>query len=107
MVSDNHVIRADYMNDVPMWPDQDPDTTGVQTAQTRKLKEDADAGDPVGDPVVASDEGADGSQETTTLFELTAGGTVGGDEIFVIDNASGQVAVGEDADFDYEDDGNR
>ncbi len=101
MVSDNPVIRADYMNAAPKWPVVNPDATGeeAQIAQTRKLREDAKAGDPVGDPVVASDEGADGTQETLRYSINDNNAT---EELFVIDSQSGQISVGGDATLNFE-----
>ena len=69
-VSANRVIRADYMNEAPVFRDHDTNTVGIQIP-ARKVREDAEAGDPVGDPVTATDEGADGSQEKLR-YELAA-----------------------------------
>ena len=101
MVSDNHVIRADYMNEKPKWPVVDPAGADepAMIAQTRKLSEDADAGDPVGTPVTASDEGADGSQET---LRYSIDDKDAANELFVIDSQSGQIEVGSDATLDFE-----
>ena len=68
-VSVSAVLVADYRNTEPVFPDQDPDTTVPQTDQEREISEDAEAGDPVGAPVVASDIGADGNEETL-FYEL-------------------------------------
>ena len=106
MVSDNRVLRADYMNEAPKWPVVNPDgaDTDAMIAQTRKLREDAKAGDPVGDPVVASDEGADGTQETLRYSIDDDNAT---EELFVLDSLSGQISVGDDASLNYEADANR
>ena len=51
-----HAVRqAPETNIPPTFPDQDLDTTGVQTAQTREMAENTPAGTNIGAPVVASD----------------------------------------------------
>ena len=76
-----------------MFPDQDPDTDArEQTDQTRKVSEDADVGDPVGDarqwPRTI---GADGSQEILfyTLEDDPVAPIVVTTAFFVIDSADG------------------
>ena len=103
MVSAKRVLRADYMNEAPKWPDQNPDTPDVPTPQTKKLREDAEPGDPVGAPVVATDIGSDGSQETLR-YELEAGATGIDNTFFDINSMSGQISVGNAAMLDYEGD---
>ena len=87
VVSANQVQEHITTNTVPVFPDQDPGAD-VDTAQTRELPEDAAAGDPVGDPVVATD---DRGELTYTLA-----GTG-----FTIDRATGQIEVGS-ATIDFE-----
>ena len=104
MTSDNPVLMEDYVNTAPVFPDQEPDTEGVQDdTATRSIAEDAETGDPVGDPVVASDIGADGSQETL-FYTLVDPNLASGDpeESFTIDRATGQIRVGADAKLNYE-----
>ena len=51
-----HAVReAPASNIPPSFPDQDLDTAGVQTAQTREVAENTRAGTNLGAPVVASD----------------------------------------------------
>ena len=101
-VTANPVLMKDYNNTAPIFPDQDPDPAITNTDQTVQIPEDADAGDAVGDPVAASDRGADGSQEILH-YELQAR-DVGDDddEYFVINSGTGQIAVDTDAMLDYE-----
>ena len=96
VVSANQVQEHINTNSVPVFPDQDPDEEGVQPEQARDLPEDAEAGDPVGDPVVATD---DRGELTYTLSDGD-----GDDEVhlFTIDRATGQIKVGS-ADIDFED----
>ena len=78
-------------NDAPEFPDQDPDTEGDQTEQTRTVKENTPAGQPVGDPVTATDD--DGDNLTYTL-----GGT--DDESFSINRTNGQIMTKAPIDFE-------
>ena len=99
------VLMADYVNKAPVFPDQNPDMPRDQSeATTRKVMENADQGDPVGDPVVAMDEGADGQQETLfySLEDATSEGGLDDDEFFVIDSGTGQIRVKSDAMLNYE-----
>ena len=91
VVSANQVQEHITTNTVPVFPDQDPDMEGAQTAQTRDLSEDAKAGDPVGAPVVATDDRG--------ALTYTLGGTDAGE--FTIDRATGQIKVGS-ATIDFE-----
>ena len=98
MTSDNSVLMADYENTAPTFPDQDPDMDGIQdTEADRSIAEDAETGDPVGDPVVASDIGADGSQET--LFYTLTGTDASS---FTINERTGQISVGTTLDYETE-----
>ena len=117
-VFDTDVLTADYMNMAPKFPDQDTDKAGVQSATTtRKVKENAAPGDPVGAVVFAEDEGSDGQQEslfyrlyddgddTLNLFlpiGVTANSIDDEDEFFIIDRATGQISVDTDEMLDFE-----
>ena len=91
-----HAVQAkDYVPAPPVFPDQDPDTDGIQT--TRIIAENSAPGTAVGDPVVATDIGADGSQEV--LIYILAGTDVSS---FDIDRATGQVTVGAGTMLDHE-----
>ena len=103
-VTDNPVLMADYRNTKPIFPDQDPDTADLETAQEREISEDADAGDSVGAPVVASDIGADGMEETLfyTLSDDTSVSPANDDNFFIIDSGTGQISVDVDEMLDFE-----
>ena len=97
MTSDNPVQMADYENTAPTFPDQDPDMEGVQNeTATRSIAENTAQGTDVGAPVVATDIGADGSQEVLTY---TLAGTDASS--FTINERTGQISVG--TTLDYED----
>ena len=89
----------------PSFPVQDDEATGAErTAQERRVSENAEVDDLVGDPVVANtDNLADGSPDTlsyslvddTNVTDRTDGDTsAGGDSsFFKIDSATGQISV--------------
>ena len=103
------VLMADYENEPPMFPDQEPDIPELQNSTTtRKVFENSAPGTLVGDPIAFEDEGEDGSQET--LFYTLTDATPTADQIdddvyFVIDSSTGQIRVSNaaaDTDLDYE-----
>ena len=115
------VIAADYTNELPKFPDQDPDMPGVQSdTTTRKVKEDASPGDSVGAAVIAKDPGPDGvtdeelfyrlydvddaavdtAANKPTTFELNP--DVDDDEFFVINSGTGQISVDSDEALNFE-----
>ena len=102
------VLMADYENEAPKFPDQEPDIPDVQNSTTtRKVFENAAPGTLVGDPVAFMDEGEDGSQETLfyTLTDPTS--DIDDDKFFVIDSSTGKIRVSnaaadEDSKIDYE-----
>ena len=110
LVVSARVLMADYENKEPMFPDQEPDITGVQNATTtRKVFENATPGTLVGDPIAFMDEGGDGTQET--LFYTLRDATPAPDddiddvEFFVIDSSTGQIRLSNaaaDAKLNYE-----
>ena len=105
-VSANVVLRADYSNTPPMFPDQDPDTDETQNATTsRSIAENSAAGTAVGAPVVASDLGAD-NREETLIYTLTDRdqGSRDSDE-FEIDRATGQIRLKAGQSLDFEEEG--
>ena len=99
----NQVLPLDYTNKPPKFPDQDPDTKGDQTAQTREVKEDAEAGAKVGAPVTASDKDA-ANQDEKLFYRLEDDeGDVHDDQYaFVIDSETAQISVGSNAMLDYD-----
>ena len=103
-VSANSVIDEDYENTDPVFPDQNPDQDGAQTAQTREISEDASVGDAVGDEVVAEDEGSDGEQEplTYTLVDPNPSVDTDDEDAFTIDASTGQIRVGANAKLNFE-----
>ena len=65
------VLARDYTNQPPKFPDQDPDTIGVQNATTtRKIREDASPNDVVGAAIVAEDLGSDGQTHEQLFYRL-------------------------------------
>ena len=81
-VSANAVDEKLYVNAAPTFPDQDPDTDGVQDDQTREIAENSPAGTPIGEPVEALDDARD-------VLTYTLGGT--NQQDFDIDSATGQT----------------
>ena len=95
------VLMEDYENTAPVFPDQDPNMEGRQTDQEMRVPENAEVDDTVGDPVVAIDKDATGSQESLfyTLEDDTTAGTGddrdSGDDtsFFKINSTTGQISV--------------
>ena len=79
-------------NRTPEFPDQDSNTPGVQTAQTRTVDENTSAGVDIGDPVAATD------QDTSDVLTYSLGGTDAAS--FAIVTTSGQLQT--KAALDYE-----
>ena len=79
-------------NRTPEFPDQDSNTPGVQTAQTRTVDENTSAGVDIGDPVAATD------QDTSDVLTYSLGGTDAASFAFV--TTSGQLQT--KAALDYE-----
>ena len=95
MVSGYVVQAADTTNEPPKFPDQDDQTEGDQTDQTRTVAENTAAGQPVmGLAVEATDE--------DDAMRLTY--TLGGDDqnSFAIDRKTGQITVGEGTVLNFE-----
>ena len=91
--STNQVLSKNVPNAMPAFPDQDPVSVGIQNDEaTRMVGENADAGTNVGAPVAAADD--DGDILTYTLGDTT--------ESFEIDQATGQITVGDGTKLDYE-----
>ena len=93
MVSDNVVQAADTFNEPPEFPDQDLDTEGDQTDQTREVAENAAASTNVGAAVTATD--PDGER---LMYEL--GGA--DQDSFDIDRTDGQITVREGTVLNFE-----
>ncbi|MDE0473185.1 MAG: fibronectin type III domain-containing protein, partial [Gammaproteobacteria bacterium] len=74
--------------------------TGKQ-AETRAIPENSAAGTAVGDPVTGTPYD-DGDDETDDALTYTLTGEAATSGAFVIDSASGQISVQEDANLDYE-----
>ena len=92
-VSENAVRAVPVDNGPPVFPDQDPDTTGDQKAQTREVAENTAPDTVIGDPVTATDPNSD-----TLTYSL--GGTDA--KSFSIVAATGQLQT--KAPLDYETD---
>ena len=92
VVSANAVLAHRSQNAAPAFPDQDPDTDGVQGNQERSVAENTPAGQPVGAPAAATDEDA---ADVLTY-------TLAGDDVsfFSIDVATGQLRTKEKLDFE-------
>ena len=86
-------IMVTDVNDAPTF-DALQDELGTEMIEL-SVDENSEAGTPVGDPVVATDQ--DGDELTYSLDEM-------GDMYFDIDESSGQITVGEGAMLDYESD---
>ena len=56
VAEDKIAVLADTRNKAPVFPDKDMEMEGRQTAQERTVEENTDAGEDIGDPVVAMDE---------------------------------------------------
>ena len=97
--SANAVGAKDYVNTAPVFPNQAPEGADVDRDQTRNVAENSAPGTAVGDPVTATDIGADGNQE---VLLYTLGGTDA--DSFDIDRSTGQLKT--KADLDYEDSDN-
>ena len=106
---------ADADNQPPLFPDQDPDTEGYQTDQTRYVlesdpapnrgvvsNEDGETAEPNDDPVTAADtleeESATETEDDTLTYTLD-GPDAGS---FTINEMSGQISVGDGTKLDYE-----
>ena len=95
--SANQVQAINEPNAAPAFPDQDPETPDVQNdVATRMVGENADAGANVGAPVAAEDDDSD-------ILTYTLGDGGSGDAgSFAIDQATGQITVGADAELNFE-----
>ena len=103
--SANEVKAINSPNAAPVFPDQDPDMAGDQNGEvTLEVGENAEAGDPVGDPVKALD--ANGDILTYTIGATTKGNSPTEDVSFKIDAATGQITVGANPDLDFENESN-
>ena len=84
-------VRAEVSSGANASPDFQDDT------DTRSVPESTAVGDPVGDPVTATD-----TDNDTLTYELIAAPTPndGDDDFFDIDMATGQITVAQDLDYD-------
>ena len=107
------------VNALPVWADQDPNTSGVQTDQMRDVAENSKAGTNVGAPVDATDSDdidvltytlTDGEYDAAGVYtpadtdgdNATPSETDGDSTKFDIDQASGQLSVKSGAMLDHE-----
>ncbi|MYA19442.1 MAG: hypothetical protein F4Z25_04055, partial [Chloroflexi bacterium] len=74
--------------------------TGTQ-AETRDIAENSAAGTAVGDPVTGTPYD-DGDDQTDDALSYRLSGEVVASDLFVIDAATGQISLAEDANLDYE-----
>ena len=92
--SDNAVRAVPVNNGPPVFPDQDPDTTGDQSTQaTREVAENTGAGENIGAPVTATDPGND---SLTYSLEGTD------KDSFQIVSNSGQIQTKSGVTYDHE-----
>ena len=100
-VSEYAVQAADTFNETPKFPDQDTETEGDQTDQTREVAENTAAGRPVGVPVTATD-ADDNDNDGDGNANLTY--TLGGDDqsSFAIGRKDGQITVREGTMLNFE-----
>ena len=92
MVSDRAVRAIPYSNTDPVFLDAEGENL---TSTEREVAEDAEPGDPVGDPVQATDAAETGPDVLTyTLDDST--------NTFEIDSATGQIEVGEGMTLDFD-----
>ena len=105
------VQAKQYVNSAPKFSDDNDDTAGYQITMEVNEDNSLEAGDPVGDPVAATDLGSSRTQEKLiyTLILADGDGDPGADQAsFTIDRSSGQLKLaGEDTTLDYEDDSNQ
>ena len=100
-VATRPVLKKTYMNTAPVFPDQDPDMTGVQDgATTRTIPETAAPRTAVGSPVAATDMGETRLEVLT--YTLSDTNTDSGDAaLFYIDRIRGQIRVGQGTVLNY------
>ena len=90
VASTRAVLKEDYENQAPVFPDQNPDTEAIDnTATSRTIPEDTAPGKPVGDPVKATDMGE--TRPETLTYTLTGANA----SLFSIDRMTGQIRVGQ------------
>ena len=106
-ISTRVVLAEEYINSAPMFRDDDEDEVGSQITMEVNEDNSLEAGDPVGQPVTATDTGPAGSQEILVYtLDLEAGDDVPGSDqlLFTIDSSTGQLKLaGADTTLDYED----
>ena len=109
-ISTNRVVKKDYINTAPEFPDQTPDTSEDNSmTTTREVQENSADGTNVGDPVTAVDIGEDGRQEILT-YSLQAvtddmgivAATKDDPDSFDIHPNTGQISVAEEVMLDIE-----
>ncbi len=106
------IQAKEYVNSAPVFRDDVPDVTGEDATQGYQINmmvnedDSLEAGDPVGDPVTATDIGASQTQETL-IYELINDPDTDADNedivSFTIDRLSGQLKLAGMARLDEED----
>ena len=101
LVSDHPVLPADYMPEPPEFLDDDKN---VISTTTREVLESKGPGDAITPPVKATDYGADDEPEDLIYsISESQGGTYALEAgIFVINDTTGQLSLGDTADLDYD-----
>ena len=100
-VSDHAVIPADYLPKPPVFLD---DNDNEISTTTRQVLESKGPGDAINPPVVATDYGADGRQEVLIygISESQSGPYASEAGIFVIDDRTGQLSLGDNPNLNYD-----
>ena len=86
-----NAVQADLGNKAPVFPDQDMDTDGAQTAQERTVPENTAAGVEIGDAVTATD-------PNTDVLQYALGGTDSAS--FSINRGTAQLSTKAELDFE-------
>ena len=92
-LEDTHTVTITVTDDTTEQPTFDEEYADGETSITRQVAENAEAGQPVGDPVSATDDDGD-----TLTYSLDTTGA----ESFDIDTATGQIKTKAGVDLDYE-----
>ena len=104
-ISTRVVLAKEYINTVPMFRDDDDGEEGSQITMEVNEDDSLEAGDPVGQPVTATDTGPAGSQEIlvyTLDLETGDGGNGADQDLFTIDSSTGQLKLAGTATLNYE-----
>ena len=104
-ISTRVVLAEEYINTAPMFRDDDDQTVGTQITMEVNEDDSLEAGDPVGQPVTATDIGPGGTQEILVYtLDVDQADRGANQDSFTIDSSSGQLKLaGANTTLDYED----